>query len=154
MYKFSDMKRFLTVLLLLVAGLAPGAAQAQEVYGNEWIDYSKTYYKLQVVENGLYKLDYAYLSGLGLENVNPQHLQLFRRGKEVAVYVAGEEDGRLDQQDYLEFYGERNDGVLDQGLYKNPEHQVHQLYSMYTDTAAYFLTVNPAGANKDRKSVV
>ncbi|WP_162912078.1 C25 family cysteine peptidase [Pontibacter actiniarum] len=142
------MKRFLTVLLLLVAGLAPGAAQAQEVYGNEWIDYSKTYYKLQVVENGLYKLDYAYLSGLGLENVNPQHLQLFRRGKEVAVYVAGEEDGRLDQQDYLEFYGERNDGVLDQGLYKNPEHQVHQLYSMYTDTAAYFLTVNPAGANK------
>ncbi|MCX2740147.1 C25 family cysteine peptidase [Pontibacter anaerobius] len=75
-------------------------------------------------------------------------MQLFRRGKEVAIYVAGEADGRLDAQDYMEFYGERNDGVLDQELYKNPAHQVHQLHSMYTDSAAYFLTINPAGGNK------
>ncbi|WP_052739168.1 C25 family cysteine peptidase [Pontibacter korlensis] len=142
------MKRFLTAALLLIAALASGVAKAQEQYGNEWIDYSKTYYKLKVVETGLYKLDYAYLQQLGLANVNPQHLQLFRRGKEVSIHVAGEADGRLDQQDYMEFYGERNDGVLDQELYKDPAHQVHQLYSMYTDTAAYFLTVNPAGGNK------
>ncbi|OKL40169.1 putative type IX secretion system sortase PorU2 [Pontibacter flavimaris] len=148
MYKTFSIKAFFSAVILAVAGLAAGTAQAQEVYGNEWIDYSKTYHKLQVVETGLYKLDHAYLRQLGLENVNPQHLQLFRRGKEVAIYVAGEADGRLDPQDYLEFYGERNDGVLDQELYKNPAYQVHQLHSMYTDSAAYFLTVNPAGGNK------
>lgn len=148
MYKTFTIKVFFTAVILVWAGLTAGTAQAQQVYGNEWIDYSKTYHKLQVVETGLYKLDYAYLQQLGLESVNPQHLQLFRRGKEVPIYVAGEADGRLDPQDYMEFYGERNDGALDEELYKNPAHQVHQLYSMYTDTAAYFLTVNPTGANK------
>lgn len=147
------MKRFLTVFLFTVAALAGRNVQAQQVYGNEWIDYGKTYHKLKVVETGLYKLDYAYLQQLGLANVNPQHLQLFRRGKEVSIYVAGEADGRLDPQDYMEFFGERNDGVLDQEMYKDPAHQVHQLYSMYTDTAAYFLTVNTAGGNKRMREV-
>ncbi|GAB3819484.1 hypothetical protein GCM10028895_17990 [Pontibacter rugosus] len=142
------MNRFLFTLLLFVSGLGVGTVQAQEVYGNEWIDYSKTYFKLKVTADGLYKLDYTYLKNLGLENENPQHLQLFRRGKEVAIYVAGEADGSLDAQDFLEFYGEKNNGVLDQELFKNPLHQVHQLHSMYTDTAAYFLTLNPAGGNK------
>ncbi|WP_276496563.1 C25 family cysteine peptidase [Pontibacter litorisediminis] len=148
MYKTFNIKCFLVPVILLVASFTAGKTQAQEVYGNEWIDYSKTYHKLQVVETGLYKLDYAYLQQLGLGSVNPQHLQLFRRGKEVAIYVAGEADGRLDPQDFMEFYGERNDGAMDAELYKNPAHQVHQLSSMYTDTAAYFLTVNPAGNNK------
>ncbi|WP_266202282.1 putative type IX secretion system sortase PorU2 [Pontibacter kalidii] len=153
MYKTFSIKAFFTAVILVVAGFTASTAQAQEVYGNEWIDYSKTYHKLQVVETGLYKLGHAYLQQLGLQNVNPQHLQLFRRGKEVAIYVAGEADGRLDPQDYMEFYGERNDGVLDQELYKNPAHQVHQLHSMYTDSAAYFLTVNPAGGNKRMREV-
>ncbi|PTX18777.1 interleukin-like EMT inducer protein [Pontibacter mucosus] len=153
MYKTFTIKAFFTAVILVWAGLTAGTTQAQQVYGNEWIDYSKTYHKLQVVETGLYKLDYAYLQQLGLESVNPQHLQLFRRGKEVPIYVAGEADGRLDPQDYMEFYGERNDGALDEELYKNPAHQVHQLYSMYTDTAAYFLTVNPAGGNKRMREV-
>ncbi|WP_299754416.1 C25 family cysteine peptidase [uncultured Pontibacter sp.] len=147
------MKRCFTAVLLLLVALTTQTSKAQELVGNEWIDYSKTYHKLQVLENGLYKLDYTYLQGLGLENVNPQHLQLFRRGKEVAIYVAGEADGRLDAQDFVEFYGERNDGVLDKELYKNPAHQVHQLHSMYTDSAAYFLTVNPAGNNMRMREV-
>ncbi|WP_068839881.1 putative type IX secretion system sortase PorU2 [Pontibacter akesuensis] len=147
------MKRFLFLLLVCISCLTAGAAQAQELYGNEWIDYSKTYYKLKVTETGLYKLDHAYLSSLGIAGANPQHLQLFRRGKEVAIYVAGESDGRLDPQDFVEFFGERNDGVLDQELYKNPAHQVHQLHSMYTDTAAYFLTINTTGNNKRMREV-
>ncbi|WP_158607133.1 putative type IX secretion system sortase PorU2 [Pontibacter oryzae] len=142
------MKRFLTIAFTVLSCCITVSVHAQQVYGNEWIDYSKTYHKLKVVETGLYKLNYTYLKSLGLENVNPQHLQLFRRGREVAIYVEGEADGRLDAADFLEFYGERNDGVLDQELYKNPAHQVHQLHSMYTDTAAYFLTVNPAGGNR------
>lgn len=148
MYNIFSMKRFFIVALSILSFCTIFSVQAQQVYGNEWIDYAKTYHKLKVVETGLYKLNYTYLKNLGLENVNPQHLQLFRRGKEVAIYVEGEADGRLDASDFLEFYGERNDGVLDQELYKNPAHQVHQLHSMYTDTAAYFLTINPAGGNK------
>ncbi|MCJ8164907.1 C25 family cysteine peptidase [Pontibacter sp. E15-1] len=146
------MKRLLLAFSLLLSVFAAGSAQAQELYGNEWIDYSKTYYKISVVNTGMHRLSYGFLDSLGLRSVNPQHLQLFRRGKEVAVYVAGEADGRLDGQDYVEFYGERNDGALDRELYKNPDHQIHQLYSLYTDTAAYFLTVNAAGGKRMRES--
>lgn len=123
-------------------------AQSPTPYGNEWIDYNKTYYKLKVVNTGLHRLSHGFLDSLGLAGTNPQHFQLFRRGKEVAIHVAGEADGRLDTQDFIEFYGERNDGRLDQDLYKNPAHQPHQLYSLYTDTAAYFLTINPAGGKR------
>nr|WP_250427347.1 C25 family cysteine peptidase [Pontibacter ruber] len=133
---------------MLLGFSALNTTQAQTVYGNEWINYSQTYYKIKVVNNGLHRLGYSYLDSLGLSGVNPKELQLFRRGKEVSIYVAGEDDGRLDAQDYLEFYGERNNGELDSELYKNPAHQPHQLYSVYTDTATYFLTFSPAGGKR------
>lgn len=131
---------FSCFLYFIVSG---SNAQAQTPFGNEWIKYDQTYHKLKVTNTGLHRLSYGYLDSLGLSNVNPQNLQLFRRGKEVAVFVAGEQDGRLDAQDYLEFYGERNDGALDAELYKDPAHQHHKFFSLYTDTASYFLTVAP-----------
>ncbi|MBF8963091.1 hypothetical protein I0P70_07535 [Pontibacter sp. FD36] len=141
-------KQFLFVCTFVVGLQSVAFAQSPTPYGNEWIDYNKTYYKLKVVNTGLHRLSYGFLDSLGLAGTSPQHFQLFRRGKEVAIHVAGEADGRLDTQDFIEFYGERNDGRLDQDLYKNPAHQPHQLYSLYTDTAAYFLTVNSAGGKR------
>ena len=38
-------------------------------YGNEWIDYSKTYYKLKVAQNGFYRLPYNTLSAAGLSGL-------------------------------------------------------------------------------------
>lgn len=140
--------QFLFVSVLAFGLQATVQAQSPTPYGNEWIDYNKTYYKLKVVNTGLHRLSHGFLDSLGLAGTNPQHFQLFRRGKEVAIHVAGEADGRLDREDFIEFYGERNDGRLDQDLYKNPAHQPHQLYSLYTDTAAYFLTVNPTGGKR------
>ncbi|PKV76372.1 interleukin-like EMT inducer protein [Pontibacter ramchanderi] len=140
--------QFLLISVLTLGLQASVQAQSPTPYGNEWIDYNKTYYKLKVVNTGLHRLSHGFLDSLGLAGTNPQHFQLFRRGKEVAIHVAGEADGRLDREDFIEFYGERNDGRLDQDLYKNPAHQPHQLYSLYTDTAAYFLTVNPAGGKR------
>ncbi|WP_299707190.1 C25 family cysteine peptidase [uncultured Pontibacter sp.] len=142
------LQQFLLVSVLAFGMQATAQAQSPTPYGNEWIDYNKTYYKLKVVNTGLHRLSHGFLDSLGLAGTNPQHFQLFRRGKEVAIHVAGEADGRLDTQDFIEFYGERNDGRLDQDLYKNPAHQPHQLYSLYTDTAAYFLTVNPTGGKR------
>ncbi|MHC2991451.1 hypothetical protein OB13_07585, partial [Pontibacter sp. HJ8] len=144
-------KRVLLGLIFVVGTITFASAQSPALHGNEWIDYSKTYYKLKVVNSGLHRLSHGFLDSLGLADTNPQHFQLFRRGKEVAIYVGGEADGRLDQQDFIEFYGERNDGALDKDLYKNSSNQIHQLYSLYTDTAAYFLTVNPAGGKRMRE---
>ncbi|WP_140466146.1 C25 family cysteine peptidase [Hymenobacter nivis] len=130
--------------LLLLSG---GAVQAQSgPYGNEWIAPGQTYYKIKITRDALYRLDYAYLTKAGLSNgLDPSRLQLWRRGKELAVYQGGAPT-TFDASTYLEFYGQRNDGVLDRDLYRANGDQPHQLYSFYTDTAAYFLTYpGPSG---------
>ncbi|RAU81635.1 putative type IX secretion system sortase PorU2 [Pontibacter arcticus] len=151
MINFTPKKQICFALFFILFGLLSGAAQAQTNFGNEWIRFDQPYYKIKVINTGLHRLSYGYLDSLGLASVNPKHLQLFRRGQEVAIYVAGQADDRLDQQDYVEFFGERNNGALDAELYKNPAHQVHQLYSLYTDTASYFLTVSPQGGKRMRE---
>ncbi len=125
--------------LLLVLGTAITAQAQSGAYGNEWIVQSQPYYKVKVWRDGLYRLDYAYLSQLGAGAVAPTQLQVWRRGKEVAVYQGGN-SATLDNTTYLEFFGQRNDGALDKEFYKNPLDQANPFYSFYTDTAAYFIT--------------
>ncbi|GAB3204443.1 hypothetical protein ABID22_002588 [Pontibacter aydingkolensis] len=150
MYKLLILKRAILVTILAVTGLVL-PLQAQQTYANDWIKHDQTYYKIKVVTTGLYRLNHTYLNNLGLAGADPRNIQLFRRGKEIPLYVAGEADGNLGPQDYIEFFGERNDGALDRELYKDPTHQVHQLYSIYTDTAAYFLTVGTIAGKRMRE---
>ena len=76
------MKTFFTVFLLLVTlGLS---AQS---YNNEWIDYSKTYYKFKVGANGLYRIPQSVLAGAGMGSVPAQQFQLFRTRVNNACYV-------------------------------------------------------------------
>jgi hypothetical protein len=75
-------------------------------------------------------------------------LRLYHRGKEVAVWVAGEEDGRLDAQDYLEFFGVKNDGTLDQKLYREGLALPNPYTNTYSDTTAFFLAYTPAERGK------
>ncbi|TXK36762.1 hypothetical protein FVR03_16945 [Pontibacter qinzhouensis] len=144
-------RRMLLAVCLLVGVFVATSARAQAVYGNEWINYSQSYYKLKVVTTGLHRLDFALLDSMGLSSVDPRHFQIFRRGQEISIYVAGEATGQLNSQSYIEFFGERNDGALDRELFKNPAHQTHQQYSLYTDTAAYFLTYSPQGGKRMRE---
>ncbi|WP_048919713.1 putative type IX secretion system sortase PorU2 [Rufibacter radiotolerans] len=136
-------KSFFLPLVASLALLAYGqVSYAQQVtYGNEWINYSQKYYKIKVPATGIYKLDQAYLQAAGITGVDPRNFQLYRRGEEVSIYVQGEGDGSLDAGDFIEFYGEKNDGALDRELYKDPNaNHISTYYSLYTDTAAYFLT--------------
>jgi len=127
------------VVALGLLAWCPRALAQSGPYGNEWITPTQTYYKVRLTQTGIYRLDYQYLTQAGLANIDPSRLQLWRRGREVAVYQGGTRNV-FDANTYLEFYGQRNDGQLDRDLYKHPADQPHQLYSFYTDTAAYFLT--------------
>lgn len=131
--------RAIGLLLALLLGTAVAAQAQSGPYGNEWIVQGQPYYKIKVWRDGLYRLDYAYLSQLGAGAVAPTQLQVWRRGREVAVYQGGN-SATLDNSTFLEFYGQRNDAALDKEFYKNPLDQVNPFYSFYTDTAAYFVT--------------
>jgi len=127
-------------LAVLACLLGTTLAQAQSgAFGNEWIVPGQPYYKVKVWRDGLYRLDYAYLNKLGAGGVAPSQLQVWRRGREVAVYQGGN-SATLDNSTFVEFYGQRNDAALDKEFYKNPKDQVNPHYSFYTDTAAYFIT--------------
>lgn len=155
----------LRIRLLLVTVFIASMALAQTaLYHNEWIDYSKTYYKFKVmgfgldannmpVRNGIVRIPYSTLTGAGLANVPAENIQLWHDGEEVPVYVSTP-SGALGSNDYIEFYGEINSGRLDNELYRNPDFQLSDKWSLQTDTAAYFLTVSTVGANKRLETTV
>ncbi|MDB5252021.1 MAG: hypothetical protein JWP27_1190 [Flaviaesturariibacter sp.] len=135
------MKKLLACILLL-AGFHAGA----QVFNNEWIDFGKTYYKFKVGADGLYRIPQPTLAAAGLGGVQAQQFQLWRNGAEVPIYTSVQ-TGVLGGSDYIEFWGRMNDGVPDNQLYLNPNYQLNDKWSLETDTAIYFLTVNPAGGN-------
>lgn len=118
-------------------------AVAQQYY-NEWIDYSKTYYKFKVGATGLYRISQNNLP-VALQNIPVEQYKLWRNGKEVAIYTSVA-TGTLPADGFIEFYGERNDGSPDRNLYKDPANQLSTDFSLITDTAAFFLTAD-AGSN-------
>ena len=109
---------------------------------NEWIDYSKTYYKFQISTNGLYRISQVQLAALGIGSANAQDFKLWCNGVEVPVYTSVA-TGALGTGGYIEFFGKRNDGIPDADLYIDPSYQPHDKYSLFTDEASYFLTVSP-----------
>ena len=116
--------------------------------GNEWIDFNQQYYKIGVAKNAVYRLTASDLQSAGIpSSTDPTQLQLFHRGVEQAIFVFGEEDAQLDAGDYLEFYGQKNDGTLDSRLYQPSEAQPHPYHNLFSDTTFYFLTIG-AGPGK------
>jgi hypothetical protein len=132
------------ICILFCAFLIPKIGFSQQIYGNEWINYSQNYYKIKIAKDGVYKIDYNTLTkaGFDLATINPKHLSLFRNGKEEAIYINGEGDLKFDSSDILVFYGKANSGDTDLPLYENPNFQSNPYFNLYTDTACYFLTVS------------
>src|SRR6266487_3299374 len=135
------MRRFLLILLLSFTALWVRA----QAFNNEWIDYSKSYYKFKVGRTGLYRINQNILP-TELKNIPAEQFQLWRNGVEISIYTSVP-SGALPANGYIEFWGEKNDGKPDKALYKNPANQLSDALSLETDTAAYFLTVNATGNN-------
>ena len=144
--------------IFLMAALAAKAQPYPYTYHNEWIDYSKTYYKFKVmgfgldannmpVRKGIVRIPYASLVAAGLGSTPAENFQLWRDGEEVAIYVSAT-TGVLGSTDYIEFPGEINNGKLDNELYRDGDFQLSDKWSLQTDTAAYFITVNASSTNK------
>ncbi|MBU3713371.1 MAG: hypothetical protein FGM46_00315, partial [Ferruginibacter sp.] len=119
---------------------------------NSWIDYNKTYYKFRLAEDLLCRIPRSSLQAAGISNTDAAHFQLWRNGKEVRIYTSVT-SGPLGANDYIEFFGLMNDGKPDLQLYRKPDFQLADKYSLETDTVAYFLTINPTGNNLRYKPI-
>ncbi|HEX6914003.1 MAG TPA: C25 family cysteine peptidase, partial [Chitinophagaceae bacterium] len=136
------MKKLLVIFLLFSCKMA-----VAQTYNNEWIDYSKTYYKFRIGATGLYRINGSDLPP-AIAGASAEQFQLWRNGKRVTLYTSVA-SGPL-TGGYIEFWGEKNDGVPDKPMYLNPNFQLSDRLSLETDTAAYFLTINPSVSGNPR----
>ncbi|NII27509.1 hypothetical protein HB364_20645 [Pseudoflavitalea sp. X16] len=131
------MKRIFTLLLMLAA--LSGAGQS---FNNEWIKFNQTYYKFKVANyEGLLRISKATLDAAGIGDAQVQFFELWRNGVKVPFYPSVA-SGTLPSNGYLEFWAQQNDGKPDRALYRDPSYQHADKYSLFTDTAVYFLSVN------------
>lgn len=138
-------KRLVIVCLLLFTTTVVKA----QTYGNEWINFSQNYYKIKIAKNGVFRIDSSTLAlaGIPLSSINPKNFQIFNRGIQQYIYVEGEDDSVFNSSDFIEFYGQKNDGALDSLLYINTSFLPNPYYSLINDTAVYFLTWNSSVTN-------
>ncbi len=112
------------------------------LYGNEWIDYDKTYIKLTVDEDGIYRISREELLtfGIPLDQINLKNLVLYNYGQSVAFFADPNDD-------FIEFFGKRNRSELDQFIYLEKESILNPEYSVVSNESAYFITwaeeINP-----------
>lgn len=144
-------KKYLILLLILISFSIKSIAQS---IGNEWINYSQKYFRINIWKDSIYRIDYNTLStafnqvGVSISTINPKRLQVFGRGVEIALHINGESDNSFDPGDYIEFYAKANDGWFDTRLYADSLYQTNPYYSLFNDTASYYLTYNSLTNNK------
>ncbi|HHG85658.1 MAG TPA: hypothetical protein ENJ82_12995, partial [Bacteroidetes bacterium] len=129
-------------------------SSAKRIYNNNSVLATGTWYKMNIVKDGLYKLDYNYLQSIGIDpaSINPSTIRIHGNGGgmlpqtagkyphddlvENNIWVSGQSDGSFDQGDYILFYGK---GPHTWKYIASLDRFVHQ-YNVYSDSAAYFLT--------------
>ncbi|MDW8270039.1 MAG: C25 family cysteine peptidase, partial [Anaerolineae bacterium] len=110
----------LLILTLVCLGVAPSPARATT---------GPIRVRIGIVADGIYRLTPADLAAVGVDAtaVDPRTFALSSLGRPVAIRVVGEEDGRFDLGDAVEFFGERFRG--------------DPMAEKYTDERVYWLGI-------------
>jgi hypothetical protein len=118
--------------------------------GFEWIVPGQQYVKIVTNTDGIYRVSASsiFSQNGAFQNITASNLHLIYKGQEIPIHVhPGGDPTRFDAPDFIEFYGERNDGWQDSLLYRDavtglgaPGQQTHRRRSLFTDEAAYYLT--------------
>ncbi len=140
------------ILFLLSTGL-----QCQEApgrYSSSSVLREGAWFRLAIAETGVYRVDFAALKQLGLDN--PAFPRLFGNNngqlpyyngireaddlREIPVYLEKGNDGIFNEGDYILFFGEATHRWICDGNQADFNYLVHN----YSDTAFYFLTSGTA----------
>ena len=139
----------LFVLVIHYSANAQMEIDGESLFGNEWINFDQSYFKIIVDTDGVYKISSSDLEagGVDLNEFSGSELQLFNLGKEIPIQVSTSES--FGQGDFIVFEGKRNGGELDRQLYYRSGEiiadslQLNPKYSLFSDKSAYFLTWSP-----------
>lgn len=142
------------ILLVLAFWQSFSEVNAQNFpIGNEWINYDQSYLKIPITQEGIYRISYNTLNSalqqinININNIRPSWMQLFNNGLQVPIFIPGESNQLFfETDDYIEFYADINRGQIDTQLFWNGNIYVNPNYSLFNDTAYYFLTWNSNAA--------
>ena len=137
-----------------------------KVFGTSSVLSSGDWYKIAVLKDGVFKISYQLLKGLGLDidNLNPNDFKLYGNGGKMlptlnsdlrpddltqnAVHIEGASDGVFNSGDYVLFYGQSPNSWEYDGTSKF-KHEMNR----FSDTTFYFLTFTNTGESVKRISV-
>ena len=146
-----------TVFLILAA--FPTLVPAQRTYKSNSVLASGNWYKIAVTDAGVYKIDVAFLSSLGINTsgLTSASVRLFGNGggmlaeanatprlddlEENAIMVVDGGDGVLNGGDYILFFSNGADSWLKDSINKRFTHKKN----LYSDKVYYYLSIGGAG---------
>ena len=142
---------FISTLLSITCCLS--SQTTGERFGNEWIQKDQVYFKFKIGKDGLYKITYDELIVHHFPaSFKGAQLQLWRFGQEIPLFTSNQNDWITG--DYLLFLGKKNRSELDAALFSNPATEMlNPEYSMFSDTAVYFITLSPDTQNNRRINI-
>lgn len=105
-----------------------------------WFYSQHPYFKIGIAQDGVYQITPAQLKSFSNfpTNVNPKSFQLFNNGIEIPFFVKGEDDGKFDSTDYIEFPAQKN--YTNRHRIINHSEPYNEYLNRYTDTTWYWLT--------------
>lgn len=108
-----------------------------------WITPNKTYLKLYLAEDGIYRLNRADFTNAGVNTngIDPRTIKVLYKGSQVPVYFEGELDGSFDANDFFDFYGIRNYGGSTKHYTDNNilNYTTNEWFNLYSDTSIYWI---------------
>ncbi len=133
---------FVFILLFCLHSLSFGQTVPTFI---DWVKPSQTYMQVRVGQNGIYRIPASMIEASfgNLQSLNPAGFQIFRRGKELAIFVRAGSDNILNGDDYIDFAAKMNDASIEDEMYQKPISARNQYRTIYDDTAHYFLTHTP-----------
>lgn len=106
-----------------------------------WVDFQKTYIKISTARDAVYRVTFQDLLGLNLNPsfFNPKTFKIFNKGKEIPIFVFGEEDEQFNDNDFIEFVGVKNSGdnYREISEYGKP---YNEYLNRYSDSTIYWLS--------------
>ncbi len=155
-------EKLLSFTLELRPGFGSSFKRSAIDYAANSVLASGEWYKIGVMQDGVYKMNYSFLKQLGIpvDSINPRNIQLFGNGgkmlsysnaafryddlQENSIKVSGENDNRFDTSDFVLFYGQ---GTTRWNYTPSDQKFHHQLHN-YSDTNYYFIRVGASSGKR------
>jgi hypothetical protein len=150
------------IFLIMITCSVISAQVGHENFASESFLSAGKWYKLAIIKDGIFRIDFSELRKLGLEYPsNPRifgnncgQLSYMNDGsspddlKEIPLYEFAGSDGLLNEGDYILFYGQGTGRWIYDTLNSEFNFKRHN----YSDTAFYFLTSSPTGGKRLRQA--